>query len=51
MVPSLESLVKELVKKVERLDIEVQKLKNTEGIKCLMNKYGTLCGANVLRSG
>jgi hypothetical protein len=34
---SLESLVKDsdLVKKVERLEIEMQKLKDTEEIKCL----------------
>jgi len=42
---SLEALVKDLAKKVERLEIvekELRKLKDTEEIKCLMNKYGRI---------
>jgi len=48
---SLETLLKDLVKKVERLEIverELQKLKDTEEIKCLMNKYGFLSATKVL---
>ena len=51
---SLESLFKDLVKKVERLEIiekELQKLKDTEEIKCLMNKYGTPSETPVLKIG
>jgi len=48
---SLEALVMDLAKKVERLEIvekELQKLKDTEEIKCLMNKYGIAPSLNEL---
>jgi hypothetical protein len=42
---------RDLVKKVEReiVEKELQKLKDTEEIKCLMNKYGTLSRTTVLK--